>query len=72
LWLITTNDNVDVLRFYQRRAFRLVGLRAGEVDGSRRRLKPDIPRVGAHDIPLRDEIELEKTVPSRATGRGSR
>ena len=25
LWVITTNDNTDALRFYQRRGFRLVG-----------------------------------------------
>ena len=29
LWLVTTNDNVDALRFYQRRGFRLVELHAG-------------------------------------------
>ncbi len=23
LWLITTNDNLDALRFYQRRSFRI-------------------------------------------------
>jgi GNAT superfamily N-acetyltransferase len=27
LWVVTTNDNVDALRFYQRRGFRLVQLR---------------------------------------------
>jgi len=31
----------------------------GAVDRSRERLKPEIPRTGAHDIPLRDELELE-------------
>ena len=35
LWVITTNDNVDALRFYQRRGFRLVALHAGTVDVSR-------------------------------------
>jgi GNAT superfamily N-acetyltransferase len=60
LWLITTNDNVDALRFYQRRGFRLAALYPGAVDHSRVRLKPEIPEVGDHDIPLRDEIELQK------------
>src|SRR5207247_2363165 len=32
LFVITTNDNVDALRFYQRRGFRLAALRAGAVD----------------------------------------
>ena len=57
LRLTTTNDNVDALRFYQRRGFRLTALRPGAVDLSRRR-KPAIPLVGAHGIPLRDELEL--------------
>ena len=59
LWVVTTNDNVDALRFYQRRGFRLSHLRAGAVDESRATLKPEIPRTGAHGIPLRDELELE-------------
>jgi ribosomal protein S18 acetylase RimI-like enzyme len=60
LWLITTNDNVDALRFYQRRGFRLVALHRGAVNDSRARLKPEIPRIGEHGIELRDELELEK------------
>jgi GNAT superfamily N-acetyltransferase len=60
LWLITTNDNVDALRFYQRRGFRLAALHAGAVDRSRAELKPEIPAVGDHGIPLRDELELDK------------
>jgi GNAT superfamily N-acetyltransferase len=60
LWLITTNDNVDALRFYQRRGFRLAALHRGAVDDSRARLKPEIPRIGEHGIELRDELELEK------------
>ena len=59
LWLITTNDNVDALRFYQRRGFRLAKLHPGAVDDSRARLKPGIPKLGDHGIPLRDELELE-------------
>jgi GNAT superfamily N-acetyltransferase len=60
LWLITTNDNVDALRFYQRRGFRLAALHPGAVDHSRAQLKSDIPPIGEHGIPLRDELELEK------------
>ena len=59
--LTTTNDNVDALRFYQRHGFRLVELRPGAVDAARR-LKPEIPATGAHGIPLRDELELERMV----------
>ena len=62
LWVVTTNDNVEALRFYQRRGLRLALLRAGAVDRSREHLKPEIPKVGAHGIPLRDELELEMTL----------
>lgn len=60
LWLITTNDNVDSLRFCQRRGFRLAALHRGAVDHSRGHLKPEIPQIGDHGIDLRDELELEK------------
>jgi GNAT superfamily N-acetyltransferase len=60
LWLVTTNDNVDALRFYQRRGFRLAALHRGAVDDCRARLKPEIPTVGDYGLPLRDELELDK------------
>jgi ribosomal protein S18 acetylase RimI-like enzyme len=59
IWLVTTNDNLDGLRFYQRRGFRLCALRPGAVDDARHTLKPSISRTGAYGIPLRDELELE-------------
>jgi GNAT superfamily N-acetyltransferase len=62
LWVLTTNDNVDALRFYQRRGFRLKELHPGAVDESRMRLKPEIPETGEYGIPIRDEIVLEKEV----------
>jgi GNAT superfamily N-acetyltransferase len=58
LWLITTNDNLRALRFYQRRGLRLVAVHRGAVDAARR-LKPSIPLVGRHGIPIHDELELE-------------
>jgi GNAT superfamily N-acetyltransferase len=60
LWLVTTNDNLDALRFYQRRGFRIVGIRPGAVDEARRSLKPSIPALGNHGIAIRDEIVLER------------
>jgi GNAT superfamily N-acetyltransferase len=57
LCVTTTNDNLDALRFYQRRGFRLTAVRPGAVDAARHR-KPAIPATGAYGIPLRDEIEL--------------
>jgi len=59
--LTTTNDNLDALRFYQRRGLRLVALRAGAVDRARLD-KPEIPRTGDYGIPLRDEIDLARPV----------
>ncbi|HEX3811555.1 MAG TPA: GNAT family N-acetyltransferase [Mycobacteriales bacterium] len=58
IWLTTTNDNLDALRFYQRRGFRLVALRPDAVRLSRR-LKPSIPEIGAYGIAIRDELDLE-------------
>jgi N-acetylglutamate synthase-like GNAT family acetyltransferase len=58
LWLVTTNDNLDALRFYQRRGLRLAGLASDAVAASRV-LKPSIPEIGAYGIPIRDELTLE-------------
>ena len=40
-----TNDNLDALRFYQRRGFRIATIHAGAIDRARR-LKPSIPLAG--------------------------
>lgn len=58
LWLITTNDNLQALRFYQKRGFRLVAVHRNAVDAARQ-LKPGISLIGNDQIPLHDEIELE-------------
>lgn len=58
LFLITTNDNLYALGFYQKRGFEIVTVYRGAVNESRKR-KPSIPLVGMNGIPLRDEIELE-------------
>ena len=57
-WLITTNDNLDAIRFYQRRGFAMVAVHANALEISRR-LKPSIPEIGQFGIPLRDEVEFE-------------
>lgn len=56
--LITTNDNLDGLRFYQRRGFVLNKIYKNAVEKSRK-IKPEIPQIGDYQIPIRDEIELE-------------
>lgn len=58
VWLITTNDNLRALAFYQRRGLRLIAVHRGAVDAARR-IKPSIPLVGNDGIPLHDELELE-------------
>jgi len=58
LWLITTNDNLNALRFYQKRGLHIAAVYPGAMERSRR-LKPSIPLVGKDGIPLRDELELE-------------
>jgi GNAT superfamily N-acetyltransferase len=58
LFLITTNDNLRALGFYQRIGFELITVRRGALDETRK-LKPSIPLIGMNDIPLRDELELE-------------
>jgi ribosomal protein S18 acetylase RimI-like enzyme len=58
VWLITTNDNLDAIRFYQRRGFAIAAVHTDALSESRR-LKPSIPKVGLYGIPLSDEIEFE-------------
>jgi ribosomal protein S18 acetylase RimI-like enzyme len=56
--LLTTNNNLRALAFYQKRGFRLVGLVPGAID-EERRLKPSIPLVDSAGLPIRDELHLE-------------
>jgi len=58
IWLVTTNDNTAALRFYQKRGFNLK-IVYPEAITKARTLKPEIPKLGIDDIPIRDEIELE-------------
>jgi ribosomal protein S18 acetylase RimI-like enzyme len=58
LWLITTNDNLDAIRFYQRRDMRLIAVHRGAIEEARR-IKPSIPLIGEHGIPIQDELEFE-------------
>jgi len=58
VWLMTTNDNLRALRFYQKRGFVLVAVHRDAVAAARA-LKPEIPLIGDDSIPIRDELELE-------------
>jgi hypothetical protein len=59
LWLISTNDNLNALKFYQKRGFSLVKLYKNAVNETRKKIKPEIPLIGENGIPIRDEVELE-------------
>ena len=58
IMLITTNDNLPALRFYQKRGFDLVRIHRNMVEQARK-IKPEIPLIGMDGIPLKHEIELE-------------
>jgi len=64
LWLITTNDNTGALRFYQRRGMVLAAMHPDAIAASRA-IKPAIPAIGNHRIPIRDELELEMALDRR-------
>ncbi|HIU45657.1 MAG TPA: GNAT family N-acetyltransferase [Candidatus Fimadaptatus faecigallinarum] len=57
VWLITTNDNLHAIRFYQRFGFELDAVRIGAIAESRK-LKPSIPLTGCDDIPIKHEFEF--------------
>jgi GNAT superfamily N-acetyltransferase len=63
LQVTTTNDNLPALGFYQKLGFHLIQLKAEQIAQSRK-LKPTIPAMGYKNIPIRDEIVLEKTLGS--------
>lgn len=57
-WLVTTNDNIRALRFYQKRGWDMVALHREAVAASRA-LKPQIPPLSEDGIAIRHEIEFE-------------
>lgn len=59
LKLVTTNDNLRALKFYQKRGFILSRIFLNAVEKARK-IKPEIPLMGNDGIPIRDEIELIK------------
>jgi 2-oxo-4-hydroxy-4-carboxy--5-ureidoimidazoline (OHCU) decarboxylase len=60
MWLVTTNDNVDAIRFYVHRGMRVAAVHADAVTTDRAAVKPQIPDTNpANGIPIRDYIEFE-------------
>ncbi|WP_408009783.1 GNAT family N-acetyltransferase [Pseudalkalibacillus sp. A8] len=59
--LITTNDNLRALKFYQKRGYQLTQVFPNAVEKSRR-IKPEIPLTAANGIPIRDDLLSVKTL----------
>ncbi|WP_420490303.1 GNAT family N-acetyltransferase [Neobacillus drentensis] len=59
--LVTTNDNLHALQFYQKRGYRLVHIYPNAVEEARR-IKPEISLFAENGIPICDEILLEKSL----------
>ncbi|UOR13356.1 GNAT family N-acetyltransferase [Halobacillus amylolyticus] len=57
--LVTTNDNVNAMRFYQKKGFRLMEIHQNAVVKARR-WKPEIPLIAENGIPICDELLLVK------------
>ncbi len=58
LWLITTNDDTNAIRFYQKKGFDLKAAHINAMEISRN-LKPSIPLIGMDNIPIKHELEFE-------------
>ncbi|MFL5791371.1 MAG: GNAT family N-acetyltransferase [Actinomycetota bacterium] len=63
LWLVTTNDNLHALAWYERKGFTVGAVRRGAVDRSRDTVKPSIPTHNPENgLPISDEIELSRAL----------
>jgi RimJ/RimL family protein N-acetyltransferase len=58
IWLITTNDNIGAIRFYQKAGFSMVAVHRDAIADSRK-LKTIIPEIGYDGIPIKHEVEFE-------------
>ncbi|MFA1736058.1 GNAT family N-acetyltransferase [Lysinibacillus fusiformis] len=57
--LITTNDNLHALKFYQKRGYYIIEILTKAVEKARA-YKPSIPLIGNDGIVIRDELRLQK------------
>ena len=58
IWLVTTNENIKAIRFYQKRGFDMKCIYRNAVEEARK-FKPEIPLYSEEGIPVRHEIEFE-------------
>jgi len=54
VWVITSNENINAIRFYQKRGFHLSNIYLNAMEEARK-IKPEIPKF-ADGIEIRDEI----------------
>jgi DNA-3-methyladenine glycosylase I len=66
LSVVTTNNNVHAMHFYQKRGFIISSVRKNAIAESRK-LKPQIPLFDERDRPISDEIKLEVRLKDRNT-----
>jgi N-acetylglutamate synthase-like GNAT family acetyltransferase len=59
VWLVTTNDNLNAMRFYIKKGLSFKRIERNVVEEYRKQ-KPGIPLVGNYGIPIMDELEFEK------------
>ena len=57
VWLITSNENINAIKFYQKRGFHISNIHLNAMEEARK-IKPEIPKI-ADGIEIRDEIEFE-------------
>ncbi|UOY88783.1 GNAT family N-acetyltransferase [Bacillus glycinifermentans] len=57
--LITTNDNIRAIGFYQKRGYVFAELHVNAVEKARK-IKPEIPLKADNGIPIRDELLFVK------------
>jgi ribosomal protein S18 acetylase RimI-like enzyme len=59
IWFVTTNDNINAIRFYLKRGYTFKRIERNAIDEYRKQ-KPGIPIIGNYGIPILDELEFEK------------
>ena len=58
IWLVTTNSNINAIKFYQKRGFDISNIYINAMDEARK-IKPEIPEIAENGIKIKDEIEFE-------------
>ncbi|MFC2150124.1 GNAT family N-acetyltransferase [Calditrichota bacterium] len=58
IWLVTSNDNLKAMRFWEHQGFTKFKVHLNSIEGLRK-LKPEIPLIGLNGIKITDEIEYE-------------